>query len=220
MPQLEIQVEKREITGKKLASLRRSGITPLHLFGAGIDSLALQIQTTGFEKQLAQAGTTRLLSLKVKGERTARPALVRDVQRDPLTGKLLHVDFFQVKMGENVAVDVPIVLRGEAPALAVKENMLAHDLDTLHIECLPDRIPEHIEVDVSSLKEVNEMLRVKDVKLPSGLTILDDPEQIVVRIAARREEKVVEEKPAAPPAAEVPVVEKKPEEGEEEKKGA
>jgi len=218
MPQLEIQVEKREITGKRLASLRRSGITPLHLFGAGIDSLALQVQTPGFEKQLAQAGTTRLLSLKIKGERTPRPALVRDIQRDPLTGRLLHVDFFQVKMGENVAVDVPIVLRGEAPALSVKENMLMHDLDTLHIECLPDRIPENIEADVSSLKEANETIRVQDLKLPSGVSVLNDPEQVVVKITARPEVKVAEEKPTAPPAAEVPAAEKKPE--EEEKKEA
>ncbi len=195
MSQIELKVNKREILGKKVKSLRRQGITPVHLFGHGIESVALQCDTAKLQRSLAQAGRTRLISLKIANEKEPRIVVLRDLQIEPLTGKSLHVDFYQVRMEEKVKVEIPVVLVGEAPALKVKGSTLVHELNTLTVECLPGKIPTRIELSLSSLTETEQALRVKDIKLDEDITVLNDPEQSVVRISSKPVE-VVEEKPA------------------------
>ena len=194
MEQIELQTTNREILGRKVRFLRRQGILPVHLFGHNVESLALQCDTAQFQRVLAQAGKTRLISLKLDKARRPRNVVVREIQRDPRTGELLHVDFYQVRMAEKMKVEVPIVLVGEAPALKSKENMLLHELNSLTIECLPDQIPANIEVDMSFLTEAEQAIRVKDVVLDKEVTILNDPEHLIVKISLRpRVEEVVEE---------------------------
>ncbi len=153
MEQIELNVTKREVLGKKVRFLRCQGITPAHLFGHGIESLALQCDTDTIKRVLAKAGQTRLISLKLDNEKSPRPVVIRGVQIEPLTGESLHIDFYQVKMAEQVKVEVPVVLVGEALALKLKENMLVQELSTLIVECLPAKIPNSIELDLSSLTE-------------------------------------------------------------------
>lgn len=203
MEQLELEVTEREILGKKVRFLRRQGVTPLHVFGHGIDSMALQCDTAKLQQVLAKAGKTRLINLKLDKEKSPRPAVVREVQIEPLSGESLHVDFYQVQMAEQVKVDVPIVLTGEAPALRLKENTLMHELNTLSVECLPAKIPASIELDISFLTESEQTVRVADIKLDEGITVLNDPELIVARITARPEERV-EEAVVAEEAVEAP----------------
>ncbi len=211
MEQIELQATNREILGRKVRFLRRQGILPVHLFGHDVESLALQCDTAQFQRVLAQAGKTRLISLKLDKARRPRNVVVREIQRDPRTGELLHVDFYQVRMAEKMKVEVPIVLVGEAPALKSKENMLLHELNSLTIECLPDQIPANIEVDMSSLAEAEQAIRVKDVVLDKEVTILNDPEHLIVKISLRpRVEEVVEEVAEAPEA--VPLTEEESEE--------
>ena len=194
MEQIELQTTNREILGRKVRFLRRQGILPVHLFGHNVESLALQCDTAQFQRVLARAGKTRLISLKLDKARRPRNVVVREIQRDPRTGELLHVDFYQVRMAEKMKVEVPIVLVGEAPALKSKENMLLHELNSLTIECLPDQIPANIEVDMSFLTEAEQAIRVKDVVLDKEVTILNDPEHLIVKISLRpRVEEVVEE---------------------------
>ena len=202
MERLELQTTTREILGKKVRFLRRQGTTPVHLFGHNIESMALQCDTAQLQRVLAQAGKTKLVDLWLDEAEKQSSVLVREVQRDARTGDLLHVDFYQVRMAEAVRVDVPIVLVGEAPALRFKENMVAQELSSLTIECLPDKIPPHIELDLSPLTEAEQAIRVQDIELDEGVTVLNDPEHIVVKITARPAEKVeevvVEEAVAAP----------------------
>lgn len=214
MDEIELTVNKREIMGKKVRFLRRQGITPLHLFGSDVESAALQCETVELRSVLAEAGRTRLINLRLDKERKSRPVVVREVQREPRTGGLLHVDFYQVKMAELVRVEVPIVLVGEAPALKLKENMLAHELNTLTVECLPANMPASIELDVSSLTEAEQAIRVRDVELDKEVTVLNDPEVMLVKISSRPveieeveevvEEVVAEEEGVAAEAAEAP----------------
>ena len=197
MDKTELEVASREILGKKVKHLRRQGITPVHLFGHGIASLALQCNTGELERVLAQAGHTGLISLKLGNEKRPRTAVVREFDRDWRKGQLLHVDFYQVKMGEKIKLEIPVVSVGEAPALKSKDNMLDHALDTLTVECLPTKIPTSLEVDISSLTEPGKAIRVKDVALSEDVTVLNDPELVVVKISKRPvvkvEEEVVEE---------------------------
>ena len=117
MEQIELEVATREILGKKVRFLRRQGTTPVHLFGHGIESEALQCDTARLQRVLAQAGRTKLVGLRLDKAEMLKSVLVREVQKNTRTGDLLHVDFYQVRMAEAVRVDVPIVLVGEAPAL-------------------------------------------------------------------------------------------------------
>ncbi|MDH5363572.1 MAG: 50S ribosomal protein L25 [Dehalococcoidia bacterium] len=209
MDQIELEITKREVLGKKVRFLRRQGITPVHLFGHGIESMALQCDTAKLQQVLTEAGEAKVISLKLDNEKRPRSVLVREVQVDSLKGGLLHVDFYQVKMTEEVKVEVPITLVGEAPALKLRANMLMQELDTLTVECLPAKIPASVELDISSLTEAEQMVRVKDIELEKGVTILNDPELVVVKVSSRpvevvAEREVTEEAVEAPEAAPPP----------------
>jgi len=193
MDKLELKVTNREILGKKVKHLRRQGITPVHLFGHGIESLALQCDAVQIERVLSQAEQTGLISLKLDNEKRPRTVMVRAFDRDWRKGQLLHVDFYQVKLREKLKLEVPVVLVGEAPALKSKDNMLEHELDTLTIECLPAKIPANIEVDISSFTEPGQAIRVKDIILGEDIAILNDPELVVAKISWRPAGKIEEE---------------------------
>ena len=193
MDKIELEATTRETLGKKVRFLRRQGVMPVHLFGHNVESLALQCDSTQLRRVLTQTGRTRLISLKLNEVKEPRNVMVREIQREPGTDELLHVDFYQVSMAEKIRVDIPIVPVGEAPALKSKENFLAQELNSLTVECLPNEVPNSVELDISSLTEVEQAIRVKDISLDEGITVLSDPEQLVVRISVRHVEKVEEE---------------------------
>lgn len=208
MGQIELTCKTREVLGKKVAALRRQGITPVHLFGHGIDSLTLECDSVQLQRVLAESGGTRLIDLKVGKAKQPKKVLVREVQRNPIRGDLLHVDFYQVRMEEKVRLEIPIVLVGEAPALKQKGNVLAHELTSLNIECLPDAIPNRIEVDLSPLAEEGDAIHVKDITVAAGITVIDHPDQLVARVSVPRvKEEVKVEAPAEAAAAPAEAVE-------------
>ncbi len=211
MDQIELNVTKREILGKKVRFLRRQGITPVHLFGHGIESQALQCDTARLQQVLAEAGKTKLINFKIDGEKKARSVIVREVEIELPRRGLVHVDFYQVRKAEEMKVEVPVVLVGEAPALKLRDNTLLQELDTLSVECLPANIPASVELDISSLTESEQVLRVKDIELEKKVTVLNDPEVVVAKISARRVEEVVEEAVEAPEEAPPPEEEPKEE---------
>jgi large subunit ribosomal protein L25 len=215
MDGLTIQATKRDILGKKSRFLRRQGITPTHIFGHNIKSLALQCDTAKLQRIIAQAGTTRLIALEIDGDKQPRSVFIREIQKDEVRGRLLHVDFFQVLKTEKLKADIPLVLVGEAPAMQIKGRMLTHALTSISIECLPDKMPPQIEIDLSPLEEVEQAIYVSNIKLSPDITLLTDPTQLIVKVSevAVEEEEVVakaeveveaeevaEEKPEQPPA--------------------
>src|SRR4030043_2464184 len=202
MDKIELKVANREILGKQVKHLRRQGITPVHVFGHGIESLALQCDTKELEQVLSRAGQTRLIDLKLAKEKKPRTVVVREFDRDWRRGELVHVDFYQVKMEEKIRLEIPVVLIGEAPALKAKTNMLDHALGTLTVECLPAKIPGSIEVDISSLTELDQAIRVKDVTLDKDITVLNNPDLVVAKISSRPVEKIEEKVVAEVVAAE------------------
>jgi large subunit ribosomal protein L25 len=182
MEELKLTATKRDVFGKRNRFLRRRGITPAHLFGHSLESLSLQCDTTELKKIVAHAGTTRLVNLKIDGETGPKSVFVREIQRDALGKNLLHVDFYQVTKGEKMTMDVPIVLIGEAPAMKGKGRMLSHGITILSIECLPEKVPPQIEVDISKLVELEQAIHVKDIILDPDITVHEDPEQLVVKV--------------------------------------
>jgi large subunit ribosomal protein L25 len=189
---LRLKATQRDVLGKKSRFLRRQGITPTHLYGNNIKSLALQCDAAELQHLLALAGRTRLISLEVDGKQ-ARSVFIREIQRDEVSRQLLHVDFYQVRKGEKITVDVPIVFVGEAPAMKEKGRMIAHGITSLSIECLPDSVPPQIEIDLSPLEDLEQAIHVKDIVLGADITVNADPEQLVVKVSEAVVKEVVEE---------------------------
>ena len=215
MDGLTLQATKREVLGKKTRFLRRQGITPTHLFGHDLKSLALQCDTAKLQRIITQAGTTRLIALEIDGDKQPRSIFIREIQRDTIKGQLLHVDFYQVRKKEKIKADVPIILFGEAPAMQIRGRMLTHALTSISVECLPDKLPPQIDVDLSRLEEVEQAIYVSDIALSPDVTLLTDPTQLIVKVsevvieeeevvaeveAEVEAEEVAEEKPEQPPA--------------------
>ena len=192
MKQIELRVDSREILGKKVRFLRRQGIIPLHLFGHNVESMALQCDEAQLKRVLAQAGKTRLISLELDKGKKPKNVVVREIQRDVRTDGLLHVDLYQIKMTEKIRVEVPVIVVGEAPALKSKENMLLQELNSLLVECLPNKIPANVKVDLISLTERGQAIKVEDLALGKEVAILNDSRLAIVKISARPKEKVEE----------------------------
>ena len=204
----ELKVSKREVLGKQVKKLREQGIIPANLYGHGKASQALQVEAKELLRAIAQAGGGGLVFLKIGTRGRAQPAMTREVQRHPRTSRLLHVDFQAVLLTEKVRTEVPLHFEGVAPG--AKEGVLIHELSSLAVEGLPEALPHAIVVDVSSLAEVGQAIKVVDLSLPKGVTALVDLQTVVAKIEAPAR---VEEVAPAAPAAEVA-------EGEAEKAAA
>lgn len=196
MQELKIKASKRDVLGKRTRFLRREGKTPAHLFGRSLESIALQCDTTELKKIIARAGTTRIISLDVEGDKEPKNVFLREIQKNALTRELLHVDFYQVRKDEKMTMDVPIVLIGEAPALKGKGRILSRGTTVLSLECLPEKVPPQIEVDISTLLELDDSIFIKDIQLDPEITVNDDPELLVVKVSEITI-RVEEERPVA-----------------------
>jgi len=200
MKRLELEVLKREVRGKKVRFLRRGGLIPCNIYGHGIESQPVQVEARKLGQIIARAGGTDLIALKMESSDTPGMVLIRDVQRNPMTGEPIHVDFYQVNMSEKLKADVPLVFTGAAPAMKLKNVSLLHAMTAIQVEALPDDLPHNIEVDISSLTLPEQSIHVKDLTVSSKITILADPDQMLIKVAEVR--KVVEEVPAAEAPAE------------------
>ncbi len=214
MRPLELEVSRREVTGKKVRFLRRRGIIPGNIYGRGFDSVPVQVEARALKQLLSHAGTTDLVLLKMDDSNEPVRALIRDVQRNPITDELLHVEFYQVRATDKIKAEVPLEFVGEAPVLSsVKGSTLLHLMDSLHIEALPDNLPHSLQVDLSVLEDVDHSICVRDIRVGEGITVLSDPDQVVVKVVEAT--KMVEEVPVSAVEETVPV-EEEVEEGEEE----
>ena len=194
MDAISLEATPRDVLGKKVSVLRRSGMTPIHLYGKGIDSRALQADSVTVNKVVSQVGQNIPLQLKVSDTNEQALVFVREVQRHAVTNQILHIDFYRVDATERLRGEIPVVLTGEAPAVRVHRGILMQTLHTLAVECLPMDTPERIEVDISLLEALDQGIRVSDLATDPAITILTDPEELIVRINAPR---VVEEGAAA-----------------------
>jgi large subunit ribosomal protein L25 len=182
---MQIKANRRETTGKASRKLRHRGLLPAVIYGQRAASASIQLDMHEFERVYARTGKTQLIDLMVDGGR-AHKVLVREVQVSPRYNTPLHVDFHQVSLRERLQVDVPVVVTGEAEPVRAGEADVLQVLHTLKLECLPTRIPEAVEIDISGLSQVDAAVRVADLRLPEGVTAVADAEDVVVKLAAAR----------------------------------
>lgn len=201
--QTELQVSPREITGKATKRLRKAGIIPANISGHKEESQAVQVEALAFEALRRAHAATSIITLRMPGRGRAQTVLVRRVQRDPRSGKILHIDFSRVSLKERITMKVPLRFVGEAPGVKVEGGVLLHLLDTVEVECTASDIVDYIEVDISSLTEIDSILHAGDARLPANFTLITDPNEGIAKVAATRAEKAEEaaEEAAAPAEA-------------------
>ncbi len=202
----------REVTGKAVAKLRRAGQLPGVVFGRGLESANVTVDAHEFSVLRRKVGPNVLVDLSVDGGK-AQPVLVSEVQVHPVNRRPLHVDLFVVRMTEELIVEVPLVAVGTSVAVTEQSGTVIHAIDNVRVRALPDHLPQSIEYSIEGLVDFESTIHVRDLVIPSDVTLLNDEDELVARVIPPRVEEVVEVAPAAP-------VEGEAAEGEEGAEGA
>ena len=189
---VEIELNPRELMGKKVGRLRRAGIVPVHLYGPGMEPRALQCNASQLIRVLATAGGATPIHITIQGEPGNHLAFAREIQWDPKRDDLLHVDLLAADISRPVTAQVPIVLIGESAGARTVSGTVMHQLRTVDIQALPLEMPSEIELDISVMEEPDSVIRVSDLPIPENATLLSDVEDLVVRIELPRVEVEVE----------------------------
>ena len=186
-----LAAEHREITGKKVARLRAAGKLPAVVYGHGVDSASVSVDAHEFEQLRRHTGPNALVDLSIDGNKPS-PVLVSAVQVHPVNRKTLHVDLFLVRMTEELTVDVPLVATGESPAVTLQGGTLLHPIESVRVRALPDHLPQSIEYSVEALTDFDTTIHVRDLTIPSDVTLVTDGDEIIAKVQAPRVEEVVE----------------------------
>lgn len=191
MEEFVISANRREVIGKQVKALRRAGLLPAVMYGHQLDPIAIELDAREAFRVLAGMTSSQFINIDLDGE--SHTALVREKQRDPVRGNILHVDFLAVSMTETLRTSVSIVLDGDAPAASEFGGFVVTGVEEIEVECLPKDLPERIRVDISGLNEIGDAIYVRDISLSSDVSILTDPEELIVLITAPTMEEEVEE---------------------------
>ena len=187
MEKVVLKATKREVAGKGVKALRRSGVLPAVIYGKHTEPINISLDAHSASMKLAKMSSSTIVTLDVDGKEY--PALVREKQRDFIKNRLLHVDFMAVSLTERIRASVTLHFSGVSSAVKDYNAIMVHNLEQLHVECLPTDLPEYIEIDVSVLARPGDGVRVKDVVVSDKIRVLEDPEVMVaVATASRIEE--------------------------------
>jgi large subunit ribosomal protein L25 len=181
-----VEVIEREGIGKNASRrLRRAGMVPAVVYGGDVDPLPIQVETRIVHRLLKTSGENAVFLLKLQGTEESRHSMVKDIQYDPLTGGLVHIDFLRVSMDERVQVRVPIELMGVAIGVKRDGGLLDFISREIEVECLPADIPEHIEIDVSQLL-IGQHVEAGQVTLPGNVALVDDRNKVLISVSMPR----------------------------------
>jgi large subunit ribosomal protein L25 len=222
---LTLSSKIRKDLGKKVKGLRKKGKIPGILYGPGIKNLPLEIDSKEFEKALKEAGESSLIKIKIKNPAPTSGAgrgeklkideftvLIHEIEKDPLTLKPIHIDFYQPRLKEEVEALVPLIFEGESKAVKELGGTLVKNISEVKVKALPLNLPKEIKVSIEKLKTFEDEIFVSDLKLPEGVKILKDPREIVAFAAPPEKVEEELEKPIEEKVEEVEkVVEKKKE---------
>jgi len=191
MEQINLKASPREIIGKKVKVLRSKGQIPSILYGRDYKSTPLLLDKTEFEKVFSEAGSSMIVNLDITNKGTEK-ILIREPQKDPVTDLILHVDLYKVDMTKEIHTDIPLKFVGASAAVEELEGNLISNKDALEVECLPDRLVSEIEIDITPLKTFEDLIKVKNIKIPEGIKVINDPEEIIAQVTPPRSEEELE----------------------------
>jgi len=178
---LTLNAKIRKDLGKKTKSKENTGKIPAVVYGHDVKNVNLEIDATEFTKVFSQTGESSLVSLNVEGEKAERPVLIHEIQKNSVTDKVIHIDFYQASLTEEVEVSVPLVFEGVSLAVKDLGGTLVKEAQELEVKSLPQNLPHDIKVDVSSLNTFEDEIKVKDLVLPPGVKVSKGPEEIIVK---------------------------------------
>ncbi|HUR16481.1 MAG TPA: 50S ribosomal protein L25 [Candidatus Limnocylindrales bacterium] len=187
MSRPKISVRPRSVRGKDVSKLRRQGLLPAVVYGAGSESRPIEMDAHEFELLHRTAGRNAVVDLHIDGSRP-QPVLLQSIQEHPVSRKAIHVDFLAVNMEEERTIDVPIQIVGESEAIDKMGGVLLHLKDTVQVRAKPDDIPSSIELDITSLVDFEHVLHASDLIIPQGVTLLTDETEPLARVQAPRVE--------------------------------
>lgn len=196
MEHIELKTQTRMVQGKQVKQLRADNVIPAIVYGPDTPPLSIQVEERTLFKTLQQTGSTSLIDLYVDEVSKPNVVLARDIQRNALTGRLLHVDFYQVRLTEKVKTLPRLEIVGESPAVKAGIAVMLHNMTEVEVECLPTDLINSIPVDISGLETLDDNFLIRDLPVPEGITILADPEDVVVSVVPIRvvlEDEVEEE---------------------------
>jgi large subunit ribosomal protein L25 len=188
---IQIEAQLREQAGSKAKHVRFDGSIPAILYGHGISNISVAINAKSFVKILPELSASTLLNLNINGD--SRAVLVSEVQRDPMTGNPIHVDFHQVNLKEEIETAVPLVFEGVSAAVKDLAGTLVKSIDEINVQALPQDLPEHIVVDISVLNDFEARITIADLKIGDNVKVLDNVEEIVAVVTPPRSEAEMEE---------------------------
>lgn len=186
MERFELKAQSRTLTGKKVKRLREQHWIPAVVYGPDTPSRGIQIEERALTKALEQAGSTALIDLHVDDEAEVDIVLARDIQRDILTSRFQHVDFYQVRLTEKVRTSPPLEIVGESPLVKSGAAVLVQILNQVEVECLPSDLISSIPVDVSVLEHLDDSISIRDLEIPPGITVMADPDDTVASVVPPR----------------------------------
>lgn len=189
MEEIVLLANHRNVIGKQVKALRRENKLPAIVYGRNIEPLPIEMDLKETSRTLLKLSPSALVVIDVDGER--HYALVREKQRNPITGIIRHVDFQAVLLTDRVRADVNLVFVGTSPAVQNDYGILVTEIEQLHIECLPTDLPDRIEVDLSVLDEIGSSISVKDLVLPQGVDVVNDLNDLVVVVTTPAAEEVL-----------------------------
>lgn len=187
-----LTAKSRTITGKKVKQLRRLGQIPAAVYGHDRQSQAISMQRSDYEQIFSDAGTSTLVDLVIDGTQPVK-VLLHEPQIHPVTGALVHADLYVVKMTEKLQTEIPLEFVGESPAVIDLEGTLNIVLDTLTVQCFPDKLVPVIEVSIANLKTLEDIIRLEDIKLPDGIEVLAEGDEVIATITPPRSEEELAE---------------------------
>jgi large subunit ribosomal protein L25 len=191
MEKVVLKATKRDVVGKQVKALRREGKLPAVIYGRHTDPINIELEARSAGRILAKATSSSLITIEMDGKQY--PTLVREKQRDYIKTSLLHVDFLTVSMTEKLRAYVTLRFKGVSLAVKDFNAILVHNIEQLHIECLPSDLPEYVEVDISVLKNPGDGIRVGELSVPADVLVLDDPDMMVAVASASKIEEALAE---------------------------
>ncbi|MCK4744624.1 50S ribosomal protein L25 [Candidatus Parcubacteria bacterium] len=219
---LFLKAEKREVIGKKVQQLRKCGKIPAIIYGSEIEPTILTVDYQEFEKVYKKAGESTLVNLKIAEAKDGLPILIHSVAHNPVSGKVDHIDFYKIKYGQKLTATVELKFIGESKAVKELGGILSTVLKSVEIECLPRHLISKIEVDLSALKNFNDIIHIKDLHVPENIKIITDNELVVANVSQPKVEEEVKKEEAEQPKEEKEGEEKdgdKKEGGKDQKDG-
>jgi len=183
--QFKLKAQKRELFGKKVKKLRKQGLVPAIIYGHKFKNIPLKLNLHDFVKIFERAKENMIIDLEIEGDRTYS-VLVHDILKDPVSGQILHIDFYRIKAGEEITAEIPLVFQNISPAVKDLGGTLVTNIRTIKVRALPKDLPHDIKLDISTLKSFDDQIKVSDLPKPQGVKFLMEPEAVVVLIKPPR----------------------------------